>query len=225
VHNTFSGNLPEVLEREKLHVLTRVLEDAFGVAPRIYRAGRYGAGPMTAIFLKELSYLADTSVMPRWNFRSQGGPDYRAMTAEPFWIDAEQDLLELPISAALVGKSGVNWSVAPKLFEGPAKWSRLPGALARLNLMERVKLTPEGITIAEAKRLVRHMASRGQKIFILTYHTPSLDPGNTPYVKTDSELKLFLAWIDEFLDFFTTEIKGRCASWKEVYDLLHGAQA
>ena len=225
VRNTFSGNLPEVLEREKLHVLTRVLEDSFGIPPRIYRAGRYGAGPMTAVFLKELSYLADTSVMPRWNFRSQGGPDYRAMTAEPVWIDAGQQLLELPISAALVGKSGVNWSIAPKLFEGPAKWSRLPGAMARLNLMERVKLTPEGITISEAKRLVHHMLNDNQKIFILTYHTPSLEPGNTPYVKNEKELESFLLWIDEFLDFFTIEIKGRCASWKEVYDLLRRAQA
>jgi glycosyltransferase involved in cell wall biosynthesis len=226
MRNSFPGNLPAALEFEKLRAITRTVEDTFAVVPRLYRAGRCGVGPRTFEFLKELRYQADTSVMPRWSFTAQGGPDFRNMTAEPFWIDAERSLLELPISAALVGRAAdFGWSFAENLFDGVAKWSHLPAVMARLNVLERLKLTPEGIAIGEAKRLVRHMAAHGQKIFVLTYHTPSLEPGNTPYVRTAEDRRRFLAWLDEFLDFFTTEIGGRCASWREVYDALRESAA
>ncbi|MDB5876156.1 MAG: hypothetical protein JWQ07_5598, partial [Ramlibacter sp.] len=36
------------------------------------------------------------------------------------------------------------------------------------------------------------------------------------------DLQRFLAWIDEFLAFFTTEVGGRCASWREVRSTLAG---
>ncbi|HUZ72204.1 MAG TPA: glycosyltransferase, partial [Stellaceae bacterium] len=221
IRNSFPGNLTAALEYEKLRTVTRAVEDAFGVAPRVYRAGRYGIGPRTFEFLKELRYHADTSVMPRWSFAAQGGPDYRGMTAEPFWIDDDRSLLEIPISAALVGRAAdLRWSFSQNLFDGVAQWSRLPAVMARLHLLERLKLTPEGIAIGEAKHLVRHMAAHGHKVFVLTYHTPSLEPGNTPYVRTVEDRQRFLAWLDEFLDFFTSEIGGRCASWRDVYAVL-----
>ena len=41
--NSYPGNLPMVVEYDKLLALTNnMLEDAFGDRPRIYRAGRYG---------------------------------------------------------------------------------------------------------------------------------------------------------------------------------------
>jgi hypothetical protein len=43
-HNSYPGNLPCGLEREKLARLTRAIEQNIGVHPRIYKAGRYGSG-------------------------------------------------------------------------------------------------------------------------------------------------------------------------------------
>ena len=40
--NSYPGNLPMVVEYDKLLALTDMLEEAFGSRPRIYRAGRYG---------------------------------------------------------------------------------------------------------------------------------------------------------------------------------------
>jgi hypothetical protein len=55
---------------------------------------------------------------------------------------------------------------------------------------------------------------------VLTYHSPSLEPGSTPYVRTAADLTHFLAWLEEFYDFFITEIGGRCVSWRDVRDAL-----
>lgn len=215
--NSFPGNLPPALEREKLRRLTDEIEAAFDRRPRIYRAGRYGAGPHTGEILRELGYLADSSVMPGWNFAPFGGPDYRARSAAPCWLDAACGLLELPIAAATVGRAAdLSPPFAPALFRRAGEFAALRFPLARLGLLERIKLTPEGITVAEAQRLLRHMHAAGQRVFVLTYHTPSLEPGNTPYVRSNADLQRFLGWLDEVLDFFRSELGGRFATWDAV---------
>ena len=45
--NSYPGNLPFELEREKLVRLTLSIEQNVGVRPRIYKAGRYGVGRAT----------------------------------------------------------------------------------------------------------------------------------------------------------------------------------
>jgi hypothetical protein len=89
-------------------------------------------------------------------------------------------------------------------------------ALARLGLLERIRLSPEGITIEEAKRLVRYMVADGHRVFVVTYHSPSLEPGNTPYTRNAEDVQRMLDWLDEFYTFFREEIGGRPATWQEV---------
>jgi hypothetical protein len=146
------------------------------------------------------------------------------MTAWPCWIDPERSLLELPVSAAIVGLAAdLPSTVSSRLFGARSEKVGLTSVLARLGLLERIKLTPEGITIDEAKRLVRSMAGIGHKVFVLTYHSPSLEPGHTPYVRSKEDLARFLAWLSEFYDYFTTDIGGICATWQDVRTALrHG---
>ncbi len=224
VGNSFPGNLPLELEFAKLQTLTRKIEEIFGVASKIYRAGRFGAGPNTGNILAHLGYEADSSVMPCWDFRSQGGPDYRAFSAQPYWIDPQRSILEIPTSAGFVGRlADLGASIRRMQFSVPGEMLRVPSIMSRLRLLERIKLSPEGITVAEAKRLVRHMLAHGHRVFVLSYHSPSLVPGNTPYVRTQRDLREFLAWLEEFMDFFIGEVGGRPASWQEVRSALKNA--
>lgn len=219
--NSYPGNLPMVVEYDKLLALTNMLEEAFGMRPRIYRAGRYGFGPNTAEILRHLGYLVDTSMMPCWNYAPQGGPDFRTVRAEPFWIDRDRMVLEMPISVALVGRAArLAPGLAGGLFNPISEGIGLTAAVARLGLIERIRLTPEGIAIDEGKRLIRQMLADGQRVFVLTYHSPSLEPGGTPYVRTSEDLTRFLVWLEEFYDFFTKEIGGQCVSWRDVRDAL-----
>ena len=215
--NSYAGNLPPDVEAAKIERLTNMLAETFGQAPRIFRAGRCGVGPNTGAILDRFGYEADSSLVPCWSFTREGGPDFRRVNANPYWIDPRRRILELPVSASFVGRAaGMPGAAIAPLF---GRWSailKLPSVLARLGLLERIKLTPEGITITEAKRLVRHMISAGHRVFVLTYHSPSLEPGNTPYVRTAADLDRFLRWLDEFYDYFTGEIGGVCTSWRDV---------
>ena len=219
--NSYQGNLPAALEFAKIQSLTGELETVFGMTPRIFRAGRYGVGPNTGNILQHFGYEADTSVVPTWNFSGQGGPDFRQFDAKTYWFDRERRMLELPLSAAMVGRAaGLRPNLTSRVFSRGSERVHLPSAMARLGLLERIKLTPEGIRIDEAKRLVRYMKAAGHRVFVLTYHSPSLEPGNTPYVRTQEDLAAFLRWLDEFYDFFTTEIGGTCVSWRDVRTAL-----
>jgi glycosyltransferase involved in cell wall biosynthesis len=219
--NSYPGNLPVALEYQKLDALTKAIEDGVGVRPRIYRAGRFGAGPRTGDILRHLGYLADSSVMPGWSFVRQGGPDFMALGAEPYWIDPERTILELPSSVGFVGRlGGAGEALRRVLFSRLSERLYGPALMARLGLLERIRLTPEGILIEEAKRLVRYMLARGHRVFVLTYHTPSLSPGCTPYVRTQEDLVRFLAWLDEFYAFFIDELHGVPATWHEIRDRL-----
>jgi hypothetical protein len=86
-YNSYPGNLPAALEQEKLARLTEVIEANFGARPTVYRAGRYGVGPATAGILARLGYQIDMSVMPRTDFRADGGPDFTASAKRPTGSD------------------------------------------------------------------------------------------------------------------------------------------
>jgi hypothetical protein len=217
--NSYAGRLPTLLEYEKARCLTDVLGQTFGVQPRMFRTGRFGAGPRTADVLKKLGYLVDSSVAPCWpaDARRQGRSPW-PLSAFPHWIDREKTLLEIPVSAALVGRLS-GWrdqALAPVVFNRISERVGLTGAMAHLGLLERIRLSPEGMTVDEAKRLTRHMLATGHRVFVLTYHSPSLAPGNTPYIRTQDDVRRLLDWLDEFYTFFREELGGRPASWRDV---------
>src|SRR5205823_13792153 len=83
-----------------------------------------------------------------------------------------------------------------------------PGYFARLGLLERITLTPEGVSLEEMKRLTRRLMARGNRVFSLNYHSSSLLPGYTPYVRTADDRDRFLGKIESYLEVFFAEFGG-----------------
>jgi hypothetical protein len=215
--NSYPGNLPPALEKAKLACLTTLIEANFGVRPTIYRAGRYGIGPATGAILEELGYEIDSSVVPYTNFRRDQGPDFSDFDTGPFWFGPKERVLEMPLTVAWYGQlNGFGKQLQPFLMSTLGLALHLPGLLARSRLLERIRLTPEGASFAELKRLLDAMLSAGERLFIFSYHSPSLVPGNTPYVGTESELQRFLALIDQFCEYFFGRCGGEASTPQEV---------
>jgi hypothetical protein len=208
---SYPGNLPRHLEFEKLNRLTRTIEDNLKIKPTLYRAGRYGAGPNTADILSELGYKIDCSILPGTDLRRQHGPDYSNNTAKPFWFGRDHSMLEIPVTVGLLGAFSAVGSHLYRLISSPiAESCKVPAIFARLRLLDRIRLSPEGTSLAEAKRMTRTLLDHhGQQVFVLSYHSPSLEPGHTPYVRSQRDLDGFLAWIEEYLDFFFSATGGK----------------
>lgn len=216
--NSYPGNLPAALEREKMAVLGDAIATAFGAPPTIYKAGRYGVGQATATNLKSLGYLIDLSVVPQTDFSGDGGPDFRGLPDRPYWIGDGQALLEIPLSRGFSGVLANSGSATYRLLAGSAwrRRARLPGLFARLGLLERATLTPEGIGFDAHRRLVEAMLRQGHRVFTLTYHSTSLEPGHTPYVRNADELAHFLANMRSLLAWFFGPLGGRPTTPDEI---------
>jgi hypothetical protein len=215
--NSYPGNLAPEVEREKLVRLTAAIAQNFGIQPRIYKAGRYGVGLATPGILAELGYEIDASVLPGTDLRRHLGPDFSKCPAHPYWFGTDSALLEIPLSIGYTGPLARFPTMARALTRHPLLTAlHLPGVLSHLSLLDRVVLTPEGITFEEQRRLTQAMLRRGYRVFSLTFHSPSLAPGNTPYVRNSAQLQSFLKRIEQYLEFFMTEIGGRAATPFEV---------
>jgi hypothetical protein len=167
------------------------IERNFGVKPLIYRAGRYGTGPNTAAILKEAGIAIDTSVRSRFDYSGWGGPDYSHLGLRPWWVDEARTLMELPLTSVFAGGMR-QWG--QKLFPKMSRMGRMQGLMARLRLLDRIPLTPEGVTIAEALRAVDLAVAAQLPVVVLSFHSPSLSPGYTPYVRTPQDLDRMYDW-------------------------------
>ena len=219
--HSFPGNLSPTLERDKLHRLAEAVRSSFSLEPTAYKAGRYGFGPNTAALLEEEGFLVDTSVIPRTRYSDVGGPDFSAFDYAPFWFGKPRRLLELPVTRALTGALA---AAAPSIYgladRRPLRSVRAAGLLARAGLMERITLSPEGSDLPAMLRLTRALLQRGERIFTFSYHSPSLEPGNTPYVRSPRDLAVFLDRISGFLAFFRDELGGIFLTVRELHDML-----
>ncbi len=205
--HSYPGNLPPEIEREKLARLTECIEAGFGRRPTIYKAGRYGIGPATDGILVALGYRIDVSVVPHFDFSGQAGPDFTALPAGPFVTAA--GVTALPLSVDFTGALA---RLGPYIYPPlTARWGRrlrLPAIAARAGLLERLRLSPEGHTLADMIRQTRAALAAGERLFMLTYHSSSLLPGAAPYVRSEKDRELFLAALDGYLKFFLTECGG-----------------
>ena len=221
--NSYPGNLPADLEREKLEVLTRAIQDNLGVTPRTYLAGRYGNGPNSLQILADLGYEVDISVAPPIDYSSDGGPDYSRWTAAPAWRDGDRELLILPGAGGYAGLLRRGGGPVYRLVTHPVfRPVRLAGILSRTGLFERSRLSPEDYSLSELKRLTRNLVSDGIRYLVFSFHSPSVHPGCTPYVKTRADLDRFLGVCERYFEFFFGEVGGRTLHPLEVKEELAG---
>lgn len=222
-YNSYQCNLPPALEQAKIGALTEAIAAAFGAAPTIFKAGRHGFGPSTARAIAALGYKVDCSLLPHNDLSSDGGPNFLGARDEPYWLSDAPDVLEIPATTGFFGHMAGLGRAMPRLFDGKAAGRlHLPGMLARTGLVSRSRLTPEGVSAAEQCRLLEALVRQGQRTFSLVYHSPSLAPGNTPYVRTAADLSRFLQRIEQVATYFRDVIGGRFTTLNGVHARMSG---
>ena len=208
-HNSFSNNLEPELEGRKIHRLVERVEEVFGEKPLLYQAGRYGIGAQTPTFLRREGIAIDLSPSPPFDYSFLGGPDYSHFPVHPAWLDEPGGVLSIPITGAFVGFLN---GAGPRMYRfarSPRwRWTKLEPILSRVGAIERIRLSPEGFRLKELQRLTRHLLERGVRVFTLTFHSPSLMPGCTPYVQDARDLANLESRIRGYLAWFLGELGG-----------------
>jgi hypothetical protein len=221
-YNSFAGNLPLWLEREKLMKMVEVVTEASGDGPKIYKAGRYGLSRQTMLLLEELGFLVDLSICSGFDYSSNGGPNWSRYLADPMWFGSRRQLLAMPTTGGLVGSLRHRGNSLWRLASQPG-FKRLyaQALLSRAHFLSLVRLSPEGYASAELKRLTRTLLKDDVRVFSFSLHSPSLAPGYTPYVRTEEDRERLFSVTADYFRFFRDEIGGTVKTPLEIRsDLL-----
>ncbi len=223
--NSYGCNLPRHLQEAKLATLMAAVARAFTIKPRVFKAGRYGFADVSAELLEEADFLVDTSVLPFTALTQQGGPTFHGVPDGPYWFGQRRPMLELPVTRHFAGllrrcaPGRVHRLVDNRLGRG----IRLPGIFARLGLLDRLTLTPEGMTYENMRDLAAGLVADGRRVLTLSFHSPSLAPGNTPYVRSEAELQSFLERLGRFVTYFLEDLGGKPRTALQLHqELLPG---
>ena len=208
---------PETVMREKVRVMTDLLEDVFGVQVVSHRAGRWSFDERYAGILLEHGYRVDCSVTPLLSWREtlgdpsrEGGTDYTEFPSDAYWIDP-----------ADISRPG-----ASPLLEVPV--SVIPGAdtaMARASRRLRKLRPPLGAVTRPLRRVLDHLSApahwlypdgtnRQQLLLILarvleerrghaelTLHSSELMPGGSPLFSTPAQIETLYADLEAVLAF------------------------
>ncbi len=225
--NSMLKNLPYELQIEKLKILTDKVQSAFGTTPKSFRAGRWGLGPDTVKALLACGYHIDSSVTPTISWASCGdGPEYPGATVTPYWLSIDGDkyaqdngksILEVP---ATIGFNRWPFEFWQQIYLYLQKdWLnplRPIGIMHHTRLLRKIWLSPEISSANDMIALSKVMLKNGIKFLNLSFHTTTLLPGKSPFVKNEEELELFYSKIDKLLAYLTSSTNLTSLTLSEI---------
>jgi hypothetical protein len=178
---------PAAVMREKIRVMTGLLEETFGIKMTSHRAGRWGFNSTYAQILNENGYLADCSVTPKVSWREHpgdprrnGGPDYSNFPELPYYMDLEDIsqvgqscLLQIPVTSMDVRPRWIR-AVADHLEQGSLPRRAINHWFPTLCWLNPLQHSAE-LTL----RLVKS-AAEDNRPCMQAFHSSEFMPGGSP---------------------------------------------
>jgi hypothetical protein len=204
------SNLPRALQLAKIQTLTAALQEAFGRSPTAFRAGRYGIGPDTVAALVACGYRVDSSVSPFINLEAvDEGPTFVGAPIVPYRLAPGRDvrepvpdgpIIEMPLSYGFNRGPFRVFDPVQRLLDAAPAWLHLPGIAARTGLVQRLSLSPEFQSAADMLTVSARLLEHGARHLHISWHTPSLKPGLSPFTATADGVQRLYAAIEDYFD-------------------------
>lgn len=208
----------------KIANLHRAITDAFGKKPTVFRSGRYGFNSDVAGSLLELGYVADSSMTPFWDWRKLSGPDFRRISTYHYRFNKDSlfkaaengPLIEFPLSIGFLQKINFLHKIIRRTFSvSHLSKIKIIGLLEKLSIHNLVWLSPEKADGSTMVRLANRFVKLKHRFLVLDFHSTSLLPGKSPYIRNSEDLRKFLRNIEHFLMY--TQINGyECITLEEA---------
>ena len=233
-HNTMLGNLPEELQRAKVKTLTDLLAAGLAERPYTFRAGRWAFTGATARTLIATGYRVDSSVTPFRSWTADEGTSHLGAPLNVYRLDGRGDhrvpvpdgaLVEVPLSwgythGAWNALTAVDRVVTRPLFHRVG----LEALVKMMHLVNHVVLSPEVEELDDMERLAWRLIERGARHLHLTFHSPSLVPGLSPFASTTREVDALYARIAGLVERVSARVPVRFATVGEGGALLAPAR-
>lgn len=225
--NSMTKNLPAALQLAKLQRLTATLAESFEQRPTAFRAGRYGIGADTVTALVACGYQVDSSVSPTVDLRHvDDGPTFVGAPLTPYRLAPGQDvrqpapggpIVEIPLSSGFNRGPFQFWGPARRRLEAaPLRWLRCDAVASRTGMIRRLRLSPEIHSPKDMLTLSARLLEHGVRQLQLTWHTPSLRPGLSPFAPTPADVERLYAAIEAYLEGLAALTSFQCVTVSEA---------
>jgi len=186
---------PDTVMREKIKVMTRLLEDRFDQAIISHRAGRLGFDGRYAAMLLDEGYGVDCSVSPGLDWRDtlgdpggKGGTDYRAFPDRPYFFSPSDisapttgGMLEVPMTI----RSSDVYQKAPWVYRIPV----LRQTTNRLISPALNHVCPTESNLRGMLRAARAARAAGAMHTAFTLHSSELMAGGSPTFRSVGDIE------------------------------------
>jgi hypothetical protein len=234
--HTMLANIPAALQRAKLERLTIELQSCLdGERPRSFRAGRWGFAAETIGALLDCGYTVDSSVTPYTSWQQyDDGPSHIGAPVRTYRLDRGSDvrrpsggpLVEVPPSFGFNRTPMKFWAGVQRVLEtAPARALLLDRIAAKTGAVKHLTLSPEIDTVADMLKVTRALLAEGAQHLHFYFHSPSLKPGLSPYVRTKAQLEAFYAAIEEYVERASAIVRLRPATVSEIAAILEPGAA
>ena len=124
-----------------------------------------------------------------------------------------------PLSDSLI--AGTSGSTGERLLEAtPFRWFHLAGLAAHSGLVKRLALCPELASAADMLTLSRRLLEHGVRHLHLSWHSPSLQPGLSPFCATSADVARLYASVEQYLEALAGITRLKFATVSEAAALL-----
>jgi hypothetical protein len=226
-HATYLIEYPPDVMRQKVFVLTELLEQVFGQKMTSHRSGRWALDATYAQILIDHGYLVDCSVTPHisWSHdlgdpNGSGGTCYYNFPEEPYFMDVadirksdpEGRLLEIPMTIMYVDNAIVGF-VRKRLKDG----SLLQRAANRL-VSRPVTLRPTGSNLSDMLKAleVARRQERDHVEFML--HSSEFMAGGSPNFTNEASIEKLYADLEQLFESASEHFNG--STLTEYYTLF-----
>jgi peptidoglycan/xylan/chitin deacetylase (PgdA/CDA1 family) len=215
----YASMLPRRQFEAQLTTLTDAIETAVGRRPVSYRSGRFGFSADHVPALERLGYGVESSVAPLFSELHKGGPEFVEAPLTPYFLSYDSatapgtsNVLEIPVSAALNRRLPRFVQYAYARAPRPYTTRRVLRALRLLHLRW---LRPSYSSLEDMIGLARDLASAGEPVLNLLFHSSEAIVGGSPYNKTQGELDAFCERLERFLTFATRDLGAKPVTFTE----------
>jgi hypothetical protein len=221
-------SLPYAVERKKIEDLTNILQKNFEIRPVTFRAGRWAADGETIKILAGVGYKGGGRVTPLMDYTDEGGMDYYTMPFEPYFpsyrnilVKSEgdnSDLLEIPVTYGFSRKDFERLRIPYRILQNTPKSLHLVGLFYRLNILKRIKLSPENAHFSDMKRLVDICLERKHRVLHLTFHSSMCSLGNSPFSMVQKEMDTRMNDLRNILDYIVNVKNIKSCVAEDIYE-------
>jgi peptidoglycan/xylan/chitin deacetylase (PgdA/CDA1 family) len=222
----YASMLPRPQFEAQLESLTRAIERAVGVPPVSYRSGRFGFAAEHVAALERFGYEVESSVAPLFYETHKGGPEFVEAGLRPYFLAYDSavtpgcsGVLEVPVSA------GLNRRLPRWLQHAYARAPRpymTKRVLRALRLVKMRWLRPSYSSFEDMRAFARDLASAGEPVLNLLFHSSEAIVGGSPYNRTQAELDAFCDRLERFFTYARGELGARPATFSEFRDAYGG---